>query len=148
MADDLLLQRLPHHPSVFRYILDDYGIVFDTLPSSALALPLMASVDSSTGKGESEEFGGERSVQQPPSYRVPAAPPQSSERVKMVQLWGLKHCVDPAWECLLSFVKPNDQCLRHTLRIGTAAMSQIPWEELKPGKNTTVRVTCRLFPGV
>ena len=101
------------------HLSNNYGIVVDkvepeVLNFSALHANCAGARSSRSGSWEEKVApGGEGpNLLPPPSYSVP---PWSGpgERVKVVQLWGLTHCVNPAYERLVA-VKSNQwkQCLR------------------------------------
>lgn len=101
------------------HLSNNYGIVVDKVEPEVLNFPALhancAGARSSRSGSWEEKVapGGEGpNLLPPPSYSVP---PWSGpgERVKVVQLWGLTHCVNPAYERLVA-VKSNQwkQCLR------------------------------------
>lgn len=102
------------------HLSNNYGIVVDKVEPEVLNFPALhadyvGTCSSRSGSWEEKAAPATTEGENlllPPNYSVPPWS-GSGERVKVVQLWGLTHCVNPAYERLVA-VKSNQwkQCLR------------------------------------
>lgn len=108
------------------HLSNNYGIVVDKVEPEVLNFPSPHADYVRTRGSGGGRSGSPKEKAAPPGNTTegnvyPLSPPKYSvppwsgpgERVKVVQLWGLTHCVNPAYERLVA-VKSNQwkQCLR------------------------------------
>lgn len=142
-----------NHPSasVLNVTAHEHGIIIGEIvsePTSFLA-PSPAGGNSGGGSSGGDASGGKLPPGSP-GYSVPPPSPGSNGRFEVVQLWGLKHCVEPALERVAAMQSNH---LVASLTLGPAHVGTlkglVPLQELPEtrvsGKPASGRSFCFLF---
>lgn len=127
---------------LYRRLADSCGILVEKVEPEVLDLPSEAEI----GEPNSDDVGGVAATARArrwPKYFVPPSPvPKLGTRVAVVQLWGLTHCVYPAWDRLVAMASIGFGWTTQ-LRMGIFDIRSLKKRDLPCHESAEVSLRCR-----